>query len=362
MAEDSDERTEAPTDRRRDEAREQGNVAKSGDLSAAALMFAAAAVVLTLTPDLSRRLAEQTAGSLSAVVVRADTGWAARLGRDTATVAAEAVLPVLLLTALTALGVNLAQTGFLLAPTALQPKFSRISLLQGAKRILSIRSIAKLGVSLGKLAVLTAITVLFVWGSLPAFLGLTGVNPAGIAALIHALSSKLAFALATALLVLAVLDYGFQWWKHEQELRMTKQELRDEMKNMDGDPHIRQRRREAHRKLAQSRELQSVKKADVVVTNPTHYAVAIRYDPERMSAPVVVAKGADEMALQIRKIAAEHGVPILQRPELARQLFREVKVGRSIPVDLYEAFVEIMAYVYRLSGKTPANLTARRRV
>jgi flagellar biosynthetic protein FlhB len=356
MSEENEDRTEDPTEHRRAEAREKGNVAKSGDLTAAALMLAAAAAVLTLAPPLSRELAGHTAASLSSVKLQVDQDWALQLANETATSLGGAVLPVLVLTGLVSLGANLVQTGFLFAPDAVQPKFSRISPLAGAKRILSVRALAKLAVSLGKLGLLAAITILVVWWSLPEFLLLTGAEPGGIASLIHEATARLAFALAAALLVLALLDFGFQKWKHEQELRMTKQEVRDEMKNMEGDPQIRHRRREAHRKLTQSRELQAVKKADVVVTNPTHYAVALRYDPATMSAPVVVAKGVDELALQIRKIATEHGVPILERPALARTLYASVKIGRSIPVDLYEAFVEIMAYVYRITGKTPANL------
>ncbi|MBA3313074.1 MAG: flagellar biosynthesis protein FlhB [Planctomycetota bacterium] len=356
MAEENDDRTEDPTERRRAEAREQGNVAKSSDLTAAALMLAAAAAVLALAPPMSQQLAELTVAAFSSVSLSLDQGRALQLGSGYIIGLGEAVLPVLLLAGLVSLGSNLMQVGVLFSPEALQPKFSRISPLAGVKRILSIRAVAKLGVSLGKLAILTSITSLLIGWALPEFLLLTGSAPGVVAVMIHESSARLAFSLAAALLVLALLDFSFQKWKHEQELRMTKQEVRDEMKNMEGDPHIRHRRREAHRKLAQSREMQSVKGADVVVTNPTHYAVALKYDPDRMPAPVVVAKGVDTIALQIRKIAAEHDVPILERPELARALYASVKVGRAIPVDLYEAFVEIMAYVYRITGKTPKNL------
>ncbi len=137
---------------------------------------------------------------------------------------------------------------------------------------------------------------------------------------------------------------------------MTKQEIRDEMKNMDGDPLTRQRRRDAHRKVAQARELMQVRDADVVITNPTQIAVALKYDPETMPAPVVIAKGMEEIAARIRAIAAEHGVTIIERKPLARALFHNVKVGQVIPVDMYEVFVEIMAYVYRISGRNAPRL------
>jgi flagellar biosynthetic protein FlhB len=152
---------------------------------------------------------------------------------------------------------------------------------------------------------------------------------------------------------LALLDYGFQFWKYEQDLRMTKQEVREELKEMEGDPQIRMRRRDAHRKLAEARQLKDVPKADVIVTNPTEIAVAIQYDPAKMPAPVVVAKGMGEIAAQIRRIAAEHRIPILERKPLARALYRQVKVGGVIPADMYDVFVEILAYVYRVTGRKP---------
>src|SRR5262249_50432907 len=157
----------------------------------------------------------------------------------------------------------------------------------------------------------------------------------------------LAFQLSSALVFLALLDFLFQRWRFEQDLRMTKQEIRDEMKEMEGDPLIRQRRREAHRKGAQARERQQGRTADRIVTNPTETAVALKYDPEKMPAPVIVAKGMGAIAARIRQIAAENRIPIIERKELARSLYRNVKVGHPIPVEMYQVFVEIMAYVYR---------------
>jgi flagellar biosynthetic protein FlhB len=142
----------------------------------------------------------------------------------------------------------------------------------------------------------------------------------------------------------------------EQDLRMSKQEVRDELKEMEGDPVMRQRRREAHRKVAQARELRQVRTADVVITNPTEIAVALKYDPEKMLAPVVVAKGMGEIAASIRRIAVENRIPIIERKEVARSLYRTVKVGQSIPVEMYQVFVEIMAYVYHVTGRTPQSL------
>jgi flagellar biosynthetic protein FlhB len=157
---------------------------------------------------------------------------------------------------------------------------------------------------------------------------------------------------AIALLVLAILDYGFQRWKFEQDLRMTPQEVREEMKNLEGDPQVAARRRQVQRQLAQSRVSAAVPKADVVITNPTELAVAIQYDPEEMAAPIVVAKGAGAVAQRIRKLALEHNVPIVEKKPLAQALYKEVDIGHPIPHDKYAAVAEVLAYVYQLKGKT----------
>ena len=215
-----------------------------------------------------------------------------------------------------------------------------------------LNGLVKLGVSLAKLSLLVLIAVWFSYLVFPSFLALMGAPPETILRDIFNSTIELGLLLALALIILGGLDFAFQKWKHEKDLMMSKQEIREEMKSMDGDPLIRQRRREAHRKLAMSQELSKVATADVVITNPTHISIAIKYDPESMPAPVVVAKGAGEIAFQIRKIANEHGIPIIERKALARQMYRDVKTGQEIPFELYEVFVEIMAYVYSLTGKT----------
>ncbi|MHB8902951.1 MAG: EscU/YscU/HrcU family type III secretion system export apparatus switch protein, partial [Thermoguttaceae bacterium] len=161
--------------------------------------------------------------------------------------------------------------------------------------------------------------------------------------------------IGAALLILALLDYGFQWWKQEQDLKMTTQEVREEMRNLEGDPHIAARRKAVQRQLALERLANAVPKADVVVTNPTELAIAIRYEPEKMDAPIVVAKGAGVLAQRIRRLALEHGIPIVEKKPLAQALYREVDIGRPVPHERYAAVAEVLAYVYQLQGrKTPA--------
>ncbi|QDU79131.1 Flagellar biosynthetic protein FlhB [Polystyrenella longa] len=353
-SDDSGDKTEDPTERKRSQAREQGNVAKSADLNAAALMLMTAVVIYwyaiplcEFTMDLMRASLSTGVSSDSDPIVLLE-----RLPQTVEAVAAE-VLPILLMMFSTAIAINLLQIGFLFSPEALQPKMSRLNPLEGVKRIVSVRALAKLATSIGKLLVLIGIASYVIWGAIPEFgaLSLFGVESTQVLTTVKDETAMLAFKLSMALLVIAGLDYAFQKWKHEEDLKMSKQEVREEMKQMEGDPHIRARRREIHRRLASAQEMSRVPEADVVITNPTHVSVALKYDPETMPAPVVVAKGMGEIALRIREIAAQHKIPIIERPPLARSLYKSVKAGHPIPADMYEVFVEIMAYVYRLTGK-----------
>lgn len=350
---DSGEKTEQPTDRRRSEAREKGNIAKSTDLNAAGMMLAAAAALYFFAVSLSNEMKNFMELTLTAPV------WL-QMEPVKLIERCESIIKLFLQgTALTmitlfisAVCLNIVQVGFMLSPDVLQIKWERLNPIEGAKRILSVRGLVKLAVSLAKLSLLVLIAVWFSYLVFPNFLALMGAAPETIMRDIINSTVELGILLALALIVLGGIDFAFQKWKHEKDLMMSKQEIREEMKSMEGDPLLRQRRREAHRKLTMSQELSKVANADVVVTNPTHISIAIKYDPESMPAPVVVAKGAGEIAFQIRKLANEHGIPIIERKALARQMYREVKTGQEIPFELYEVFVEIMAYVYNLTGKS----------
>jgi flagellar biosynthetic protein FlhB len=371
LPDDFGDRTEDPTEFRRDEARRKGQVARSTDLNAAGGMFAAAGVMLAFGMAGTRSLAEIMQQGLVTPQTQLESGDVSRRFSELLEAIAPVVLPVMGLMVLVGVGLNLMQFGFLLTWDALTPNFSRINPLSGVKRLFSIQSVMKLGVSLGKLLVVVVISVLFISRAMPVVLQFVEVEwqttesgdprePFREEAIAPPLMShvwaavvRLAFEMAAALIVLGIIDYAFQRWKHTQDLRMTKQEVRDEMKNFEGDPATRMRRRETHRKLAQARELGQVPNADVVITNPTHIAVAIKFDPETMNAPTVLAKGQGEIARRIREVAASHRIPIIERKPLARALYQQVKVGQEIPLDMYQVFVEIMAYVYQISGKMP---------
>ncbi len=354
MAEtDSGEKTEDPTDHRRGEARKDGNVAKSVDVNAAVIMMTAAGGLLFLAPTMGRGLAEIMRAYLSGpAMLTLDLGGVAKDTQDIINHVSGFLLPFFGLMFCAALAANIMQIGFLFTTKPLSLKWDRLNPIAGMKRIASISSLAKLGTSIGKVIVMVTIASLFISTNLPMLQGMATAEPDIILGVTGGKILELSFQLALAMLVIAILDFSFQKWKHEKDLKMTKQEVREEMKNMDGDPHMRQRRKEAHKKLAQAKEMNAVPSADVVVTNPTHISVALKYDPEKNPAPVVVAKGMGEIALRIREIARENNIPIIERKPLARALYRDIKVGQPISEDMYEVFVEIMAYVYRLAGKT----------
>lgn len=355
---DKDDKTEQPTDRRRSEAHEKGNIARSVDLTAATVLMTASAGLYVLGPGCGEALTRLMLAALSTDArLTMTVEEAARLLQSIAQLTAVSVLPLMALTACGSLCVNVLQVGFVWSTEALQPNFARINPMSGFGRIFSLSSVVKLGGSIAKIILVASIAYLYLTAHQAEFLSLSQQAASVILATLGRCVVELGFYLALTLISLAILDYGYQYWQHERDLRMTKQEIRDEMKDMDGNPQMRARRREVHRKLVEARELGQVKTADVVITNPTHIAVAIKYDPLTMAAPTVVAKGMGEIAAQIRKIAAEHGVPIIERKPLARALYKDVKVGRAIPVELYEVFVEILAYVYRLSGKKPPIIT-----
>ncbi|WLD15017.1 flagellar biosynthesis protein FlhB [Planctellipticum variicoloris] len=348
------EKTELPTDRRRTQAREQGNIARSTDLAAAVVLMGATSALYFFGPEVVETLASYLRSSLTATpVFETDIPTFTKKTWQLVTLLAASVLPLMLVVAAGSLAINLAQAGFLWSPEALMPKFERLNPLSGAQRIVSIAALVKLGGSLFKLVAIASIAYWYVSYQVRSVHNIADMDL--LLVLAHAGQStvELGYYLSGTLLILAILDYGFQWWKHEQDMMMTKQELREEMKDMDGDPHTRMRRREAHRKLTEGRNLQAVKTADVVITNPTELAIAIKYDPATMPAPTIVAKGADEIAAQIRKIAAEHGIPIIERKPLARALYKSVKVGQQIPAEMYDVFIEILAYVYRITGRQP---------
>lgn len=264
---------------------------------------------------------------------------------------APSVLPLLLAMLAVAVSVNLAQVGLVFLPEKLMPDLSRIDPITGFSRVFSLPSVMRLLFGTFKVGLVAAVAWASLSGQVDDMLALVGLESARIAAFLGESLIWTGIKIAFALLMLALFDYGFQWWRQEQDLRMTSQEVREEMKNLQGDPQIIARRRAAQRQLVLNRVKSTVPKADVVITNPTELAIAVQYDPEEMAAPVVVAKGAGVLAARIRKLALENGVPIVEKKPLAQLLYKEVEVNQPIPAKMYAAVAEILAYVYQLKGK-----------
>lgn len=358
MADDYGDRTEAPTPRRRQEARENGQIARSQDLTAAVLFLAAmlllnffgSNIMTTLRDVMRRMLAHEALSDFS------PTSLAEAFFQLLVRVAV-ALGPVLAGFVLVAIAINLVQVGFFLSTKRIQPKLEILSPARGIKRIFGGgQGIVSLLMNLAKLVLITLVAYSAVHGKIGLIVAATQLSAEQIFSLGTQIVYDIGLRIAVLLLVLAILDYAYQRYKNEQQLKMTKQQVKEEMKRMEGDPLVKQRRRQIQLQRATQRIRQDVPKADFIVTNPTHYAVAIQYDPDRMNAPKVVAKGADYLAFRIREVAAEHGIPILERPPLARAIYRDVEVGQEIPEKFYAAVAEILAYVYEISGKRQPTL------
>lgn len=353
MAETDFERTEEPTPRRREEARQEGNVARSADLSAAVMILAAVLLLRTLglkvLTSLKLNMQLTLSGRLTPHPTRPDD--IGTLFFQSLHLAAQAAVPLVLAMTAVAVAATAGQVGFHISTRPLQPDLSRLSPWRGLQHLIDARGRMRLLMSLGKVLLVFGLAAWLIWRDLPRIVILAQLES------VHAFSAacelvySLALKLAAVLLVLGILDYAFQYWQRERDLRMTKAELKEELKRMEGDPLVKQRRSRIARQLAMQRISAAVPRAQVVVTNPTHYAVALAYDARTMRAPKVVAKGADYLAQYIRQLAALHGVPIVERKELAQALYRSVDVGQEIPPQFYNAVAEVLAYVYRLSGR-----------
>ncbi len=343
------ERTERATPKRLEEARKKGQVPRSADLSMAAVCIAAATAIYTLGRMATGQFAEFMHDSLSLTPAQAmsnDAIWPSLMNAGSR--ALWMILPILGATFVAALAAPLAIGGWNLSGQALAPQFGRLSPAKGFGRMFSARGLIELCKGIAKVCVVGVIAWLLLNGLAPELMGLSAepVNAAiGHAASLAAYSLLV---LVCGLAIIAAVDVPFQLWQHAKELKMTRQEVRQEYKESEGSPETRGRIREAQRALARGRMLQEVPTADVVVTNPTHFAVALRYDESKMRAPIVVAKGTDLLALKIREIATENGVAIVEAPPLARALHKNVDIGREVPAALYVAVAQVLTYVFQL--------------
>ena len=350
MPADEAEKTEPATPKRREEARRKGNVAQTRDLpSVAVLVTALLAGGSFLGMGLLHAVVDQARSAWGGLSLPpgnlADfhATWLRHLGG-----VAIGALPLLALLAASALLVQLAQVGPLFSFEALQPKGERLDPIQGLKRMVNVDRLVELAKAALKISVVGGLAWWLVGAEVDSLLGLSGASLASSLGVAGALARRVALVVLGALAVMAAFDFVYQRWRWEQRLRMSKQEVRDELKQREGNPQIRSRFRSRQLELSRQRMIASVAEADVVVTNPTRYAVALRYERTAMSAPRVLAKGRGHVAQRIREQAERAGVPIVENPPLARALHRTAEVGRDIPEALFQAVAEVLAFVYRL--------------
>ena len=346
---DDRERTESPSQKRLDEARKRGQVPRSRDLGAAVVVLTGGLGLYGLGAGVGAQLLAIMRDGLTLGHGQIGDGGQMLLRLQHAAVqgflAAAPLLGLLLAAAVLA---PLVIGGWNFSGEALAPDFNRLNPITGLTRVFSTRGLIELAKALARFVVVAAVTVVVLMKQFHSIAGL-GIEPTRVG-VIHALSLAGAalIALGGALAVIALVDVPLAIWQYYKGLRMTHQELRDEHKETEGSPETRSRVRRVQQRLARRRMMQQVPKADVVVTNPTHYAVALRYDEQRNRAPVVVAKGADLIALTIRRIAQEHAVPIVEAPPLARALHGGCELGDEIPARLYAAVAKVLTYVYQL--------------
>ncbi|MNM96256.1 Flagellar biosynthetic protein FlhB [compost metagenome] len=346
------EKTEKATPKKRQDARKKGQVAKSQELSGAVVLLSSFLCLLVFGDYFKERL----------IYLYSDVFY----HRLTMDVTAENVMvllgdygvklllllaPIFLVILVMAILANYIQVGFLLTGEPLKMKLSKIDPIKGFKNIFSMRSLVEFLKTLLKLSIIGFLVYSTIWGDRDKIASLGRVSVDDAFGFTAKLTLNLGLKIGAALFVLSVLDYIYQKYEHEKNLKMSKQDIKEEYKKMEGDPLIKGKIRERQRRMALQRMMQEVPKADVIITNPTHFAVALKYDGSKMDAPEVLAKGQDYVALRIKEIAKEHGVVTVENKPLARALFQRSEIGDSIPGDLFQAVAEVLAYVYKLKGK-----------
>jgi flagellar biosynthetic protein FlhB len=349
--EDGQEKTEEATPKRLEEARQKGQVPRSRELTTMSMLLMAAVSISVLGRHMVEQLGQIMHQSLEIERAKLFDHWAvidlfgSALGQ-----AGLVISPFLLVMLVTAFAAPIALGGWSFSTEALAFKPDKLNPLQGMKRIFAVRGLVELIKSLAKFMLIGSVGAGLLWHYLPELMGLgresieTGLAHTG------SILSKSFIVLSASLLLIAAVDVPFQLWDHAKNLKMTRQEVRDEHKNAEGKPEVKSRIRQMQRDIAQRRMMEQIPKADVVITNPTHYAVALRYDAAKMCAPVVVAKGVELIASQIRTVAVANKVPLYEAPPLARALYYSTEINHEVPAGLYLAVAQILAYVFQLKA------------
>ena len=349
-------KTEKATPKKRRDERQKGHVFFSNDAVAVVTLLGGFGLLWALGPSIAQRLEEFMHYSLSLAAVRPEgetfTGGAVFV--ECAKTLALTVGPLLAATALLAVAATIFQTKMLISGESIKPKFSRISPLQGIKRLFSLRSVVEALKGILKIAILLYLIYRYLMKVVDLLGKYLYTDLAAACGHLFQQTFSLILQIGLAFAVLAAADIFYQWWEYERQIRMSKQEIKEEYKQTEGDPQVKGKIKELQRKMAQSRMMQQVPQADVVIRNPTHYAVALRYRPEADRAPVVLAKGQDELALRIIRVAEGAKVAVVENVPLARALYAATDLNQEIPPSLYNAVAEVLVYLYRVDrGEQP---------
>ncbi|MFW0767026.1 flagellar biosynthesis protein FlhB [Trabulsiella odontotermitis] len=359
MAEDNEDKTEAPTPQRLDKAREEGQIPRSRELTSMLILLVGVCVIWIGGESLARRLAGLLSSGLHfdhSIVNDPNLilGQIILLVKQ----AMIALLPLIVGVVVVAIIAPMLLGGIVFSPKSLSLKLDKLNPLPGIKRMFSAQTFAELLKAILKSLLVGSVTALYLWTNWPDMMRLVSESPMN--AMGHALNLVGLCTLLVALGIVPMVGFDVFWqiYSHMKKLRMSRQDIRDEFKQNEGDPHVKSRIRQMQRAAARRRMMADVPKADVIVTNPTHYAVALQYDENKMSAPKVLAKGAGLVALRIREIGGENRIPVLEAPPLARALFRHAEIGQQIPGQLYAAVAEVLAWVWQLKRWRLAGGTA----
>lgn len=349
---DQSSKTEDPTQHKLDESRRRGQVPLSREVNTWILLLASTFVVTSMGDDVARALTIHMRHYLEfAHSMPTGPGGIAAVLVDSFMVTFSDIFMAFIVLVIAAFAGPFAQVGPLFAPETIKPSLQKISIIKGVERLFSMKSIIEFLKGLIKITVVSVVTYFILKPYLPNIEHMVGVPMSLLLQDMMIMTTRLLTAICVVMMIFAGLDLAYQRFEYYQRQRMTKDELKDEIKQTEGDPAAKGRLRQLRLERSKRRMMQSVPTADVVITNPTHFAIALQYDPDKMAAPKVVAKGADFLAARIREIAKDHKIEIVENPPLARALYEKVEVDQYIPIELYKAVADVISYVFRKSGK-----------
>lgn len=358
MSEQNGEKTEKASPKKKEDARKRGEVHISHDAVSAISMTVIFALLGSGFAAFAQKLGEYLKARLEAGYVltqvnNLNSNMILQSYRQGLKDVLPIVLPLMLIVMILGVALHIVQTGPLVTTERLKPDPKKLNPMEGFKRLFSMRTIMEMLKSVGKITLMGYVIYQTFSGLMDQFPLLMSLRP--IDAFSHAvdLTSSMGVRMGGVLIALAAVDIFYQWWKFEKDLRMTKQEVKEENKQTEGDPQIKGKRRQLQRRMSQQRMMQDLKQADVVVMNPTHFAVALRYREDVDASPTVVAKGRDSLALRIRKVAEENKITVVENPPVARALYAACEIGQAIPPEMYQAIADILIYVYKVTGKMP---------